>query len=426
MSKDSTYRDVAYDNRGDAIEEMAFKMLKEVFGDQNTYRGVRVMRGKDVVTDIDVLAVAGNKAVIVQAKAKRLTELSKRGDIESVKLDFSKAIQSAYDQALKSRKAVIEERNLLRDSGGQTVELHEDLDDAYIICLTGDHYPAIATQLHAFLGKRSVDPYPLAMSVFDLDILTFYLTDPFDFLYYLRQRSSFAEHFFADCEMALLGFHLKSKLYPFEHADIAWIDSSSAELIDSNFPIAKGFRPGTEVAKKPFHYWRNKDFNQIVQALKNSGIPGFTDAIFFLFDLAGAGADNIIEHIHEKMQATLFDGDVHSISMPSLGSGRGLSFVSYPDSFESIQEQFLYFAQSTKYKHRADDWLVLGSVAGSTEFVDMFFYSREKWQYDSELEKAANVALKHGTMVRGNRQKIGRNDPCFCESGLKYKKCHGR
>jgi preprotein translocase subunit SecA len=22
--------------------------------------------------------------------------------------------------------------------------------------------------------------------------------------------------------------------------------------------------------------------------------------------------------------------------------------------------------------------------------------------------------------------KLGRNDPCFCGSGLKYKKCHGR
>jgi preprotein translocase subunit SecA len=23
-------------------------------------------------------------------------------------------------------------------------------------------------------------------------------------------------------------------------------------------------------------------------------------------------------------------------------------------------------------------------------------------------------------------QRIGRNDPCYCGSGLKYKKCHGR
>jgi preprotein translocase subunit SecA len=30
-----------------------------------------------------------------------------------------------------------------------------------------------------------------------------------------------------------------------------------------------------------------------------------------------------------------------------------------------------------------------------------------------------------GTVVKGDREKIGRNDPCWCGSGKKYKKCHG-
>jgi preprotein translocase subunit SecA len=30
----------------------------------------------------------------------------------------------------------------------------------------------------------------------------------------------------------------------------------------------------------------------------------------------------------------------------------------------------------------------------------------------------------HGTFVRGER-KIGRNEPCPCGSGKKYKNCHG-
>ena len=27
--------------------------------------------------------------------------------------------------------------------------------------------------------------------------------------------------------------------------------------------------------------------------------------------------------------------------------------------------------------------------------------------------------------IKNDKQKIGRNDPCPCESGLKYKYCHG-
>jgi preprotein translocase subunit SecA len=30
-----------------------------------------------------------------------------------------------------------------------------------------------------------------------------------------------------------------------------------------------------------------------------------------------------------------------------------------------------------------------------------------------------------GTRVKDERDKIGRNDPCWCGSGKKYKKCHG-
>jgi preprotein translocase subunit SecA len=37
---------------------------------------------------------------------------------------------------------------------------------------------------------------------------------------------------------------------------------------------------------------------------------------------------------------------------------------------------------------------------------------------------AVNDALRPGFTPAGAR--IGRNDPCFCGSGLKYKKCHGR
>ena len=257
MFSDHKYKDIASRNRGEATEEMAYEMLVNVFGDKNTYRAVKVLKGKDVVTDIDVLAVAGNKAVIVQSKSKKLTELSKRGIIESVRQDFNGAIQSAYDQALKCRVAVVDKVNTLRDNEGQTIELHEDIDDAYMICVTGDHYPAVATQMYAFLQKQAADPYPLAMNVFDLDILTFYLTDPFDLLYYLRQRSSHAEHFFADCEMTFLGFHLSNKLYPTETVNATYIDASAAQLIDANFPVLKGHRPRTKVADRLFHKWRN-------------------------------------------------------------------------------------------------------------------------------------------------------------------------
>ena len=426
MSNDPAYKDRASANSGEAIEEIAHQMLRRVFGKQNTYRNVKVLKGKDVVTDIDVLAICGNKAVIVQAKSKKLTVSSRQGEIERIKADFGEGIQTAYEQGLLCRKAVIEKNNVLRDRRGNTIELHEDLDDAYLVCLSGDHYPAVTTQLHAFLEKSDLDPYPLAVSVFDLDILTFFLKDPFDFLYYLRQRSAHAGSFFADSEMSFLGFHLRSKLYSDDRAEVVWLDSSFAEQVGVNFSMAKGDRPRTKLAEELFSEWRNEDFSELVEALKKTGVPGFTDAIFFLLDLAGAGAENLVKSIRDRKQATQLDGDVHSVTIPIEKSARGISFVCYPPTIDNIWEEFSDFAQATKYKHKADEWLVIGFVAGSAELVDMFFYSREIWQYDQAMERAANVVLKQGTSMRVDRRKVGRNDPCYCGSGVKFKRCHGR
>jgi preprotein translocase subunit SecA len=45
--------------------------------------------------------------------------------------------------------------------------------------------------------------------------------------------------------------------------------------------------------------------------------------------------------------------------------------------------------------------------------------------YGKAADGAAQAATKQKT-VRRDQPKVGRNDPCPCGSGKKYKKCHGR
>ena len=243
MSKDSNYAEIGFKNRGNATEEIAYELLTQVFGESKVYRGVKIRKGKDDVTDIDVLAVEGSKAVIVQAKSKKLTEKSRRGEGKKLKSDFQAAVQDAYNQALVSRKAVLETGNTLLVDGKRIDQVKTAINEAYIVCLTGDHYPAVTTQLDSYLQKKESDPYPIAMSIFDLDVVTFYLQDPFDLLYYLRQRSTHAKLFFSESEMGFLGFHLQCKLVPPEDADLIHIDPGYAQLIDAHFPAAKGRWP---------------------------------------------------------------------------------------------------------------------------------------------------------------------------------------
>lgn len=56
-----------------------------------------------------------------------------------------------------------------------------------------------------------------------------------------------------------------------------------------------------------------------------------------------------------------------------------------------------------------------------------YLYNIPAWETILTEEKRAELAkqLKDSRTVR-NESKVGRNDPCPCGSGKKYKKCHGK
>ena len=431
MLSDKKYKETGLRNRGDATEEIATELLTRAFGDENVHRGVKIRNQNQDVTDIDVLAIAGNKAVIVQSKSKKLTMASRGGDGESLKVDFQEAVQDAYGQALLSRKALLEASSTLTIQDAGLFRIKDAIDEAYLICLSGDHYPAVTTQVESYLQKKEGDPYPLAMSIFDLDILTFYLEDPIDLVYYLRQRTVHATHFKSDSEMALLAFHLRNKLYPTEDADLTYIESGMASLIDANFPVAKGYYPKTSSANRLFHQWKNAAFESLVSEIRAIDQPRLTDALFFLYDLAGSGADNLIKFIERTKRATYLDGRLHDFSIPCPRNSRGITFVSYPQTSSPVEEkrfkdQVQGLAMARKYKSRANEWLGLSSRSDDREPCNMLWYSKDPWQPDTDLDNLTKVLLKQGRAINVDGRKIGRNARCLCGSGLKFKRCHGR
>lgn len=426
MLKDSNYKEIALSHRGMATEKIAYELLTQVFGEDNVYRGVKITKRQKDVTDIDVLAIEGSKAVIVQAKSKKLTVASRRGEGECLKKDFQEAVQDAYEQALVSRKAVLEKGNSLLIDGNRIDQVVEAVDEAYIICLTGDHYPAVTTQLESYLQKRESDPYPIAMSIFDLDIVTYYLEDPFDLLYYLRQRSNHATHFKSASEMSFLAFHLRNKLFPMEQDDIFLIGQEYAQHIDAHFPVVKGQYPKTNAENRLFHQWRNEGFEKLVHDVKMMDHPGITDVVFLLCDLAGPGADTLLEGIDKTKQATLRDGELHTVSFPLPRHNRGITFVSYPKTVTHFKENFRGFATARKHEGNADEWLALASRSDSSRSFDAIWYSKDAWRPNSDSDKLAKIYLKPGQAVNVDDRKVGRNAPCPCGSGLKYKRCHGK
>ena len=205
-----------------------------------------------------------------------------------------------------------------------------------------------------------------------------------------------------------------------EGYDHAMIDHVWGQLIDANFPSVVGYREKTQSMERLHHTWKNKDFNQIIDQVKNTGDPHATDAVFFLYDLAGHGADDLIEQIKLMKTQSDNDGKHHDFSM--LFGKHGVSYIIKPAS-EHFRDEILYTTMAKKYKTKSDEWIGLATRVGSARLVEAILYNKQPWEFNPRLEEATRILLPHGTEIINPHKKIGRNDPCYCGSGRKYKKC---
>ena len=85
------------------------------------------------------------------------------------------------------------------------------------------------------------------------------------------------------------------------------------------------------------------------------------------------------------------------------------------DEMEEDTKVSLAFDKEKLYKNMVDaraDWL----------------YNLPMWDeiFDAEKKKELYLEQKKSGTIRREGKKIGRNDPCPCGSGKKYKKCCGR
>jgi len=199
MQADKQYKDILAENRGKVGEEITYELLIKAFGRKRVYKSVKIetQKGHDD-TDIDVLCILGSKALCVQVKSKKLTQISRTGNFNQLQLDFKGAVQDAYEQGLICRDRIIEKKATFFNENGKKINIIEDIEDVYILGVTTENYPTLTHQTFALLEKEETAPHPLFMTIFDLELVLFYLDNPYDFLYYVRQRIDLMEYYHAN------------------------------------------------------------------------------------------------------------------------------------------------------------------------------------------------------------------------------------
>lgn len=432
--EDVNYRSQLSKNRGLVGEEITYNFLTKVFGKERTYKSVLVSNKKgESITDIDILCFLGNKAICVQVKSKKLTELAKTGNDEQLNKDFQGAVQDAYEQGIISRNELLKREATFYNEDGSILEIPKEIDEAYIMCITTENYPALTHQSHVLLNKVSTNPYPLVLTIFDLDLLCFYLKNPYEFLYYVRQRITLMEYFKADEEIVYLGYHLTEKLWKTPETDWYVIHSSVGRIIDRNYYPLKA---GLDISDKGDILANKKTdslFKKLCERLINTNESKVIDLIFNLYNYSNETREKLAEQILITKQKTIQDGQPHNFSLPPDAKYTPrvvLTYLSWHNNnLLDLKENLCFIGKRRKYISKGDIWIGLGSLKNSNEMVDISYYIEEKWEYDNVLEnEIESSAQKQPTLINfsNNNMKLTRNDLCACGSLKKYKKCCGK
>lgn len=316
------------------------------------------------------------------------------------------------------------------DENNNKIEFKEPITKTYILCILSDHFPAIGFQTRQFLKKESSDPYPLVTDIFMLDAFVEFLCDPFDFLFYIHQRIELMERIFGEHEFNVLAYHLSQKLWIEDNLDIIFIHTSVGKELDQEFVCR---RIGLVNKPKPFGLlgvYRKGFLGKIIAELKKANEPAILDVIFFIFLLSSEAAEGMCKGIQKVTSDSVKKGRGSDFSF--LIGKKGFAFICDKLTIQKLRNKITNYTTLKKYKTKAEYWITFGKTHSSDKIFDCLLILSGPWEFNQKLENLVSEYLptsnRIAKMTGGSFQtlKVGRNQPCPCGSGKKYKKCCGR
>jgi hypothetical protein len=262
-----------------------------------------------------------------------------------------------------------------------------------------------------------------------LDTLTEMLASPLRLLSYLKLRVDVEDKLMSGHELTVLGYHLKQNLWIDEEQDIIMLDDSLARDLDTAMLVRRDNQPGADTPAGILTKMRGTRYESLIKEIENRADPATLELGFHLLSMDEDSCRNVHSLLETITRKTQVDGKRHDITLASSTHPSGVSFHCNPKpSVEAIATLETH-CEKRKYAQQAPQWFgVSVGPAGDVQFgVTLDF----PWEASDEMERLT-AGMKAPLLVRdvlpslvrdASRMKLGRNDPCYCGSKIKYKKC---
>lgn len=412
------FNTIATKNRGDFTENFSFETLSKVFGKAKVFKNINIYDKKSRVGEIDVLVIFADRAIVLQAKSKKLTLGARKGNDNLLAEDFKKAVQDSYAQGFDCAKFIQDKKYQLFDDSNNEISIRNDFKEIYIFCVVSDHYPALAFQTQQFLKyeETSIIKPPFVMDIFLLDVMAEMLSNPLYFLSYVNKRTSYFKKFIAHSELTILSYHLKRNLYLSDEFSLMFIDDDVSSDLDLALLVRKKGLIGKATPDGILTKYKDTIIGNFLDSIQDTEDEYTIEIGFFLLTLSEETISQLNEGIQNTIDLFLQDGNNHDFSVGFSDIAAGLTIHSNQLPRQEAYRKLKDHCEYRKYRQQANIWfgLCLDPILKKFRFGIM---SNKAWCYSRDMGKKVVDRLV------SNDIKIGRNDKCPCGSGKKYKKC---
>lgn len=272
---------------------------------------------------------------------------------------------------------------------------------------------------------------PLVADVFLIDVLAEMLSSPLHFLSYLHRRVNYAERILAVNEQAVLGYHLSQNLWLADEMNMAMMPEEWAMHLDAAMTVRRERVPGCRTPPGILSHLQGTIVGRILETIEHRSDPALIDLGFALLTLSSDALDDLNRGLREIAQKTRLDGKLHDLTLAIDGGDTGLTIHCSKQPHELAATMLEDHCRRRKYVYRAGSWFGL-AVRADDGLPKFGINLRFPWERDPELDEATKGMVQRSAQAAPKAMlaarppgtaKIGRNEPCPCGSGRKYKKC---
>ena len=431
MVDDKKYIDSAAKNRGEFTESITADRLRDVFGHDRVYSNVELSDSSgDIVGEIDVLVLFEDRAIIVQAKSKKLTIESRKGNDQAIRNDFQKSIQSSCDQAYKCAKLIQEKTVSLRCGHLPQISVPANLRDIYVLCVVSDHYPALSFQARQFLtyGEEKRISAPFVLDVFTVDVLAEMLPSPLRLLSYIDRRTHYNERVLATHELTILSYHLKTNLWLEDEYDMFVLDDEVALELDLAMMARRDGIPARSTPDGILTRFSRTTLGRILEDIEGNPDPGVVNLGYTLLTINEKSFAEISDGIDQICRRARRDGKSHDFTAGFGKESFGLTVHCNEVPASTSMRRLANHCRNRKYIERANRWFGV-CIRPDDATLRFGLELQYEWERDELMEarlqelKGYGLPARAKSMRGSRRKKVGRNERCPCGSGKKYKKC---